>query len=242
MSEFVSKVKNFAIKLIALQDSINIVKSAITCAINRISFGVFVGGYSNVVNMAVKDAFGRLLWSSAGKNTRTKTRVSVYSAANRGEDIEEITNFACSSIMDNYNEILTVTRSSEPEISPNKNVDWDKIARYLIDIDDTMMEKMCLSNRRFRFFYFFLVHELFSLLPSDNEMVLKEFSQFLKKIGDLESYNNLFLGNISLNSSTIDIPLDLIKIIIDYTRLSIYNPDDVGIIFNKLIEGTIIPF
>jgi hypothetical protein len=49
-------------------------------------------------------------------------------------------------------------------------------------------------------------------------------------------YNKLFDGNVSLEllNEEIDIPLDLLKIIVDYSHLSIYDPDDVSLVFNKI--------
>jgi hypothetical protein len=120
-------------------------------------------------------------------------------------------------------------------IRPDKNADWSKILRRLITFDDEVVKKLGLMNHHFRFFYFLRVHEIFSLLPTkDYEGLITDFYQLLKKTGDLECYNQLFLTDISLEFVETSIPRDVAKIILDYSNLSIHDPDDIVLVHNKL--------
>jgi hypothetical protein len=93
------------------------------------------------------------------------------------------------------------------------------------------------------------VHEIISLLDSianvaniittEKNILLNNFYSLLKKVGDFEVYNNLFVSDINLDKLTetfeTNIPVDVIKIVVDYCQLSIYNSQDCHVILDKII-------
>jgi hypothetical protein len=184
------------------------------------------------------DAARRVAWDTA----RHATWDAVGNAARdvaKGKTTEEIANVACLSVMCNYNKILSAIDNKGSLIRPDKNADWSKILRRLITFDDEAMKKLGLMNHRFRIFYLFRVHELFSLLE-ENKQLIADFYKLVQTIGDLECYNELFITNIPLTliESGANIPRDVAKIILDYSNFSVHNPDDVVLVHNKITGST----
>jgi hypothetical protein len=102
-------------------------------------------------------------------------------------------------------------------------------------------------DKRLRLFYFFRVYEIISLIVDnvDNASITTnvsdEFWQLLKKLGDLDDYNQLFISEIKLNwlckliELIKNIPRDLVKLIIDYCQPSIYICEDLDLISDRII-------
>jgi hypothetical protein len=149
-----------------------------------------------------------------------------------GKDSKSIDQ-ACLYAMSNYNRILSSIDKLGSLIELKKNVDWCVVLQRLITFDDDAINKLGLMNRHLRLFYLLRVHEIFSMILStlgvDNkEESMIDFYKLLKKTGDLEAYNGLFICDVPLVliENQTSIPRDVAKIIINYSHSSIYNVDE----------------
>jgi hypothetical protein len=191
---------------------------------------------------------------NAAKSVASSTiRNSVKNKINNKDVIQTI----CSSTINDYDKILEEAIDDLGSmIKPRKDTNPINIVRLLITFDEGQLKKLMSMNKRLRFFYFFKVHEIISLLPpplsetgannitNDNEinMLLSEFNQLLKTTGDFDIYNNFFVSDITLEKlkefTTIfknDFPRDLTKLIVDYCHLSIHNKSDFNLILDRII-------
>jgi hypothetical protein len=153
--------------------------------------------------------------------------------AKQGKNQEESVDVVCLSVMCNYNKILSAIDNKGSVIKPKENVDWGKILRKLITFNVLSSKKLGLMNHRFKLFYFLRVHEIFSTL-AENEELMIDFYRLLETIGDLKCYNQLFLTDIPLTMMETNVPIDVAKIILDYSNLSIHNPNDVDKVMQRL--------
>jgi hypothetical protein len=121
------------------------------------------------------------------------------------------------------------------KISQYNDVDWNLVAKDLVRFDVETKEMFGLMNSTFILFYLFRVHELLTMLPNNSESMIK-FAKLLKKLGQLDRYNDLFDKNVSpyLFVDKVNLPTVLLRIVLDYSELSIYNPDDVAIISERI--------
>jgi hypothetical protein len=140
--------------------------------------------------------------------------------------------------MKNYDKIFNIVDNLSNKIN---------IALRLITFDNDKLKKLKLMDKRLRLFYFFRVYEIISLIVDnvDNASITTnvsdEFWQLLKKLGDLDDYNQLFISEIKLNwlckliELIKNIPRDLVKLIIDYCQPSIYICEDLDLISDRII-------
>jgi hypothetical protein len=124
------------------------------------------------------------------------------------------------SLMKEYDFILSGIGELN-RIELGKNVDLNKVLKNLINSVDTKeFEKI---DHRFRLFYLLRIHELISL----NESLMNNFHQLVEELVGLKIYNELFLPSFSLDHLLINMPLDvsydLVKIIFNYSHLSIHD-------------------
>jgi hypothetical protein len=149
-----------------------------------------------------------------------------------GKTDEEISVEIYSLVINNYNSIVEWSRNNETVKMINNGIkqnDVVKIIYHLLTFDDIQtLEKM---DSRLFFFYFFCVQELIG----HHEKIEK----LMKKLGKDKEWNKLF-ETFALDQITgiLDdvIPVDLVKIIVGYSNLSIHNVDDFNCILNKIIR------
>jgi hypothetical protein len=171
-----------------------------------------------------------------------------------GKSRKEVINSVCSSVMNNYDKIfdaINLLSVFDDKIEFKKKMNPFEVTRQLITFNDDEVGKLMLVGRQIRLFYFFKVHEIIYLSSlakvddinndKDRCVLLYEFNQLLKKLGDFDIYSQFFVSDITLDSldvlmtNKIDI-CDIVKIIINYSHLSIYNESDFTLIFNKIIS------
>jgi hypothetical protein len=164
-------------------------------------------------------------------------------AAKLGKSPKELSNQTCASVMKNYNNILSSIDNIGCMIKFRENFNLVTSLRRLVTFDDEAIKKLGLMNHRFRLFYLFRVHELLSLLKNNREKLMTDFYNLVKKLGDLKCYNKLFVSNIPLEmvENVTSISRDVVKVILDYSELSIYEPGDVVFISNKIAGGATLP-
>jgi hypothetical protein len=151
-----------------------------------------------------------------------------------GKSLDKIVDSIHSSVINNYDKIISEIDNSHSLISESRfsNIDYSQVMRKLIAFDKSLES----LNNRFLLFYLFRVHEILALLQ--NEEVMKEFDTLVYTLGIFNEYSNLFKSRIKLNElrQLVDIPINLVSIIHDYSDLSIYDRFDVSIVatsFNK---------
>jgi hypothetical protein len=158
----------------------------------------------------------------------------------QGRNKEEVIDICCKLMINNYRKIFDAVNKLCEQHKVANLPDVIKSIEYLLTFSDKSMNKLATMNRRFRLFYFFQVYEIICLNKDiDNETVMK-FEQLVDKLGDSLEYKKLFgeiklenLENI-LTTAKIDIPRDLIKLIIEYCKFSIHNPSDLDQVTRNL--------
>ena len=236
-------MRNFVVKVLALENSLYIAWNAASNAAGGTAGDAAGDAAWSAAWYAAWSAAEGAAWSAA----EGAARIAVRDAAKSGKSVEDIADVACLSVMNNYDKILEAIDKLDSVIEPKKGMNPIDVARRLITFNDDQMKKLVLMNKRFRLFYFFRVHEIISLINDDQDddversLLLNEFNELLKKIGDLATYNQLFVSDIKLESldglsTIINIPRDMIKIMISYCHLSIHNTYDLNDIFDKIIS------
>jgi hypothetical protein len=246
-------MRQFVVKVLALENSLYVAKSTANVTPDVIGYTV-----ANTALNAAFDATSRATWSAIGNiavNAVENLANNVTKGATGGRMVKNIDDIVCSSVMNDYNKIFTAIDNLGSAIQPKEGMNPINVTRRLIKFDDMELERLSLMNRRFRFFYFLKVHEIISSTPlgDDNsnvekDLLLNEFNHLLKKLGDLDEYNQLFESDITVDrleeSTTIhgnnflgknNFPRDLTKLIVNYCQLSIEIADDLNLIFNKII-------
>jgi hypothetical protein len=235
--EVKSKVKMrwILIKLLALKNSISIARGTMYVTLGSVACDVTYDATWDAACDVVCDALHATVMDAASDAALDVVMGESFRVAKQGKTLEEVTNLTCLYVMNNYDKILSFVVNLGTKIQPNENINWSKALRRLITFNGKTMKELGLMNRRFRFFYFFRVHELFSLLE-ENEQLITDFYKLVQTIGDLECYNELFITNISLEliDEETNIPRDVAKIILDYSNFSVHNPDDVVLVHNKI--------
>jgi prefoldin subunit 5 len=180
------------------------------------------------------------------KEDSNRTRATV--TAIDDQDAKTITDYYSQLVMKNYNKILNaLCQSSEDfnhKLIPFEEIDCIKVIETLLTFDETELEKLMLVNRQFRLFYFLKVHELIVLIAAPvtvSTELVDRLNVLMKKVDDYETYNQLFNNDTEklrqldeLILSITIIPRDIVKIIVDYSHLSIYCAHDQDLILNKI--------
>jgi hypothetical protein len=207
----------------------------------------------NVTGEVVGDALWTAIGEGIGYSTGNVSRSVVWTATKdttaatvatattmKVANVKDIVDVVCISVMNDYDKIFNIV--DKLTVEPKEGMNPVNVVRLLITFDDDQLKKLSLMNKRFRLFYFFRVHEIISLV-GDSKILLQELNQLLKKLGDLDEYNQLFVININLEKlyaldELVNIPRDLVKIIIDYCHLFIDDDQDVNLISRKLVDLT----
>lgn len=181
-----------------------------------------------------KNVSSAMIWNVTKKESEI--------AKQNGKTDEEIIEAICFSVMKNYNKISSAIIQLGKNIKIREKINPSKIIRQLITFNKDQLKKLSTMSKRFRLFIFFQIQQIISLVDkidnSQNKDDLIEFYDMLKRIGDFRVYSELFESDITLDMLTfiIDIPRELIKLIISYIHLSIYDGDDLNFILNKIFH------
>jgi hypothetical protein len=210
------------VKLLALNKSLFVSASISIHSAGNLGYGINLASWYTTWH-ATMSVVNDILTN----NTADESKYRDMIMSKEGETLDEIVNLACLSTMNNYNKILSIVENGDV-IQPKINVDWNKTIRKLFIFTFEELQGLKLMNRRFRLFYFLRVHELLTFGSDEKSMI--DFYNLVKTLGDLECYNQLFVGNIPLELVDTYVPRDVAKIILDYSNLSIYDPDDILLI------------
>jgi hypothetical protein len=167
------------------------------------------------------------MWGVVANEARDIGRISTKEEKSE----EEIDDLIYSSIINNY-EILAKCRKKFVQASTDVK---QGLIERLVTFDEESTKRLCLINRRFLLFYLFRVHELVIML--ENKTLLAKFNQLLSSLNAVDEYNQLFLPSFSLEeleTMLVNVPRDLTNIILGYSNLSIHDPVDVNLVFNKI--------
>lgn len=166
-------------------------------------------------------------------------------------NIEEIAEVVCSLVMNKYDTIVSTINNMNENIQPKYKMNHFYVARMLTSFTGGETTIFAPMNRRFRIFFFFRVHEIIALVSDigkeahdkvanlvvEQNNLLRELYELLTKLGDVNIYNGYFVSYITLEKLEsskvcimICIPHDVIKLIIIYCQLSIYNIEDLNTI------------
>jgi hypothetical protein len=233
-----SAMRSILVKLLTLKDSLDIACDVTLHVPEGATRRAFIEAKSVAANVLWRVAIYVVTYETWDKTMEVARNVAWYGAwceAKRGKSLEEATELACLFVMTDYDKIFSAIDNLGAKIQSKENLDWSNILRGLITFDDEALKKLDLMNRRFKFFYFLRVHELFSIFARDERLIV-DFYKLVQKVGDLECYNRLFVADIPLKSikEETNIPRDVVKIILDYSNLSIHCPDDVALVSNKI--------
>jgi hypothetical protein len=159
---------------------------------------------------------------------------------------EQLVDNVCKATLNEYNKTLEFTDKEidAPTITVDPTIISDVVSN-LVTFNEKQLRQLSLTNRRVRLFYFLKVHELIALAASltssndDSQGLTTLLNELMNKVGDYETYKQFFRSDIQLEyliscMPTVIFP-DLIKIIFSYCDLSIYFPEDLNLILNKII-------
>jgi hypothetical protein len=240
-------MKEFIVKILTLENSLYTVNDVEWSIVGNTAWSVAWNVAWNVAWHAVCDNSRNVARKTARSLATIAATVATTTDAKNGKEIVDV---ACLSMMNNYDKIFTAVNNLGDKIRPKENINPIDITRQLITFDN-QVKKLLLMSKRFRLFYFFKVHEIIvSLPPSEtgdinddddnrNTLLLDEFNQLLKRTGDLNEYNQLFVSDITLHEleklDELNIPRDLVKLVVDYCHLSVHNKSDLNLILDRII-------
>lgn len=256
-------MRRFLVKILTLENALGIAISGwyrATCNIPNLLTAKITAAFDvtqRSSRMVVFDGAIKISRDMAQSATYKVNKIwdTISTKLRNATTIQHFVDTVCFALMDNY-EIIFQAIDNLSQITPQPNINPIAMARQLIAFDDDDIKKLFFINKPFRLFYFFTIHEIISIIREINidncaqdieqPKLLTEFYELLNKLGDLQDYNHLFVETTvhritrseRLNELTmnIKIPSDVMKIIITYCRLSIYNTDDVKDIYKKFIQ------
>jgi hypothetical protein len=166
------------------------------------------------------------------------------------EDAKAFADECCQIVMVNYNKIfekIVNTFSDNSQYHLPQEINVVKIIHTLLTFDRGQLKELSLMNKRFLLFYFLRVDQLAALAttmltPIDVDKLKEKLNGLMKKMETYEIYNRLFCSNIRAeelliifdNSNSVKVPLDIAKIIVDYSHFSISSEEDCDQVLNKI--------
>lgn len=250
-------MRELVTKIIALQQLLHVEKHAIEkikYSLNKNVTGTFskdmIGDIlwertSNAVRHILIYATPGDIWHAIGNVTLTLVSCAENDAMKNGKTVSDMLDIVCLSVMNNHEKIFDAINKLYYQITINPKMNASAIVQSLFIFTPPFLKRLRIMNPRFRLFYFLKIHEIISILNEDENNLANQFFQSLNEVGDLHTYKNMFLPNItlryidSLEKFTMfsNIPNDVMKLIIEYCHLSIHNSDDLNYISKFITQG-----
>jgi hypothetical protein len=218
------RMRDFVVKLVALKRLVEF------AYVEHLILGLYVE-FPIIVKNATDCAFDKV---ATTRNSLPWGKITYKNYTREGKINKNVESEICLDAIKHYDEFLSA--ADKFNFVLEKEVDLSRVLHSLILYDETDFVHLKSMNRKFLLFYVFRVQELITMLPEYIVYYTRLFNQFLNNLGIFNDYKKLFESVIKLNDlrDTINLPLDLVKIIHNYSDLTIYSNVDKNIVSTKI--------